>query len=750
VRSIIYNTRLQTYGYPSIITGDTVFQVTFNGREEFDKMRLSFYMDTISAKHGYLLYPDLSITEITPTNEYQSGINHVQSLDRFRGYSMDNVRINMNNTDDIRYRRIKLEILSKRLTLISSTPLISPIPDNDNVRYILNNNDIYIVNDRFYYDVDDIPYDEDTVFITWNKLDVPLNVIDIYSIIVDHNIVIGEIKPSLTMFSIYLGINVTNINLLDYNYPLPPSIAKEVLIESIKILRDIHRYINVNYSDTVFIFIDTIVNSISKLENLTDIEKSQLRSLISSIDSYRMLKARNILHSNYPINIKKELIDKFIQYLTTETFSPLQYELRDELTLMLSIPDKTKKLLSDRWISLDKIKNAVGISEEKRLDLIERYGQLRKYNIFDKNYHRLRDRINNNIQNVDIVDRIKNSQLPSHIKERLLLESRYIIHNDDDTDNVKKRQWIETCLKLPITIKPPPVNVNDGIDKIKSFKVTLKQHLDRKIYGMKSVKKLVIDYIFKTITNPNSFNHHLALCGPKGVGKTYLAQVISEVLDRPLIRISLGGCHDGSKLIGHSYTYVGSIPGEIIRGIIQSRIMNPIFLLDEVDKISQRHNNEINGILIHLLDPVQNHEFTDEYLGFPYDISKVLWILSFNHVDNIDPILLDRLHVIHIRGYTLHEKIEMARKYIIPSIESNIGYKQSLNITDESIRYIVSLTEKEDGVRQLKHLIEIIWTRLNRWRLIGKIGLNDIISIDIIKNIFKDEVSSAPKLTYYI
>jgi ATP-dependent Lon protease len=180
--------------------------------------------------------------------------------------------------------------------------------------------------------------------------------------------------------------------------------------------------------------------------------------------------------------------------------------------------------------------------------------------------------------------------------------------------------------------------------------------------------------------------------------------------------------------------------------------MNPIFLLDEVDKISQRHNNEINGILIHLLDPIQNHEFTDEYLGFPYDVSKILWILSFNHVNNIDPILVDRLHVIHIRGYSRQEKLDMSTKYIIPSVESNLGYKKPLNISQEAIRYIVGLTDNDEGVRRLKHLIEMIWTRVSRWIVVGKIRDDDIVSIDIVQKILRDDIvtSDRTKLTYFI
>jgi ATP-dependent Lon protease len=712
-------------------------------------------MDTLHINGGYLLYPDLSIAEVTPSNEYMSGINHIRSLDRYRGYPVDKVKVNMNNVDDIRYRRIKLELSSTRLTLLDKTPLMAPIPDGDDVRYILGNHNIYIVNDKFYYDIDDIPNDDvDDKFITWNMSTsiIPGNIIDIQSIILDNGIITNtNVEPTLTLFSLYLGVEVDNINLLDYNYPLPPNMAKDILRDSVRVIKEIHRYINNNYTDPVYIFIDNIVNSISNVEKLSDTDRSQLRTLLSSMDMYRIVKIRNILHSNYSIDIKKDLIDKFIQYITADTFSPLQYELRDELTVMLSLPDKTKKLLSDRWISLDKIKDLQSITEDKRLSLIEKYGQLRKYGLLDKNFHRLRDKINHEIHSVDLIDRIHKSQLPNYIKDKLLAESRYISDNDD-SDSIKKRQWIETCLKLPTTVKSPPISLGDNINKIQEFKKSLKQHLNQKVYGMKSVKKLVIDYIFKVLTNPNSINHHLALCGPKGVGKTYLAQVISEVLDRPLVRVNLGGCHDGSKLVGHSYTYVGSIPGDIIQGLIRSRIMNPIFLLDEVDKISQRHNNEINGILIHLLDPIQNHEFTDEYLGFSYDVSKILWILSFNHVNNIDPILVDRLHVIHIRGYSRQEKLEMSTKYIIPSVESNLGYKKPLNISQEAIRYIVGLTDNDEGVRRLKHLIEMVWTRVNRWIVIGKIRGDDVVSIDMVQKILRDDIvtSDRTKLTYFI
>jgi ATP-dependent Lon protease len=225
------------------------------------------------------------------------------------------------------------------------------------------------------------------------------------------------------------------------------------------------------------------------------------------------------------------------------------------------------------------------------------------------------------------------------------------------------------------------------------------------------------------ISNPQSIGNAIAIKGPMGTGKTTLVKEgVSKILNRPFAFIALGGATDSSFLEGHSYTYEGSIWGKIVDILIQSKCMNPVIYFDELDKISDTpRGEEIIGILTHLTDGTQNDQFHDKYFsGIDFDLSRALFIFSYNDESKVNSILKDRMYHIETKGYDNHEKKIIANKYLLPKIRDNVFFNEGdIIIEDDVLEYMNNtLTKKEKGVRNLKRCLEIIHTKVNLYRLL--------------------------------
>jgi ATP-dependent Lon protease len=225
------------------------------------------------------------------------------------------------------------------------------------------------------------------------------------------------------------------------------------------------------------------------------------------------------------------------------------------------------------------------------------------------------------------------------------------------------------------------------------------------------------------ITNPKSVGTAIAIQGPMGTGKTTLVKEgISKILNRPFSFIALGGATDSSFLEGHSYTYEGSTWGKIVQILIDSKCMNPVIYFDELDKISDTpKGEEIAGILTHLTDTSQNSQFHDKYFAeIDFDLSKCLFIFSYNDESKVNPILRDRMYRIQTKGYEKKQKIIISNQHLLPKIREQVKFdKEDIIIPDECLQYIVdNHCGNEDGVRNLKRCLEIIYTKLNLFRLI--------------------------------
>ena len=267
-----------------------------------------------------------------------------------------------------------------------------------------------------------------------------------------------------------------------------------------------------------------------------------------------------------------------------------------------------------------------------------------------------------------------------------------------------------------------PININDGVDKCHEFMENAQKTLNDAVYGLNDAKMQIMQMLGQLVTNPKAIGSAIAIHGPPGTGKTSLVKEgISKILNRPFAFIALGGATDSSFLEGHGYTYEGSTWGKIVQILIDSKCMNPVIYFDELDKISDTpKGEEIAGILTHLTDTSQNSQFHDKYFAeIDFDLSKCLFIFSYNDETKVNPILRDRMYRIQTKGYNQKQKSVISNDYLLPKIREQVKFSQEdIIIPTQTLHYIIdNHCNKEDGVRNLKRCLEIIYTKLNLYRL---------------------------------
>jgi ATP-dependent Lon protease len=288
----------------------------------------------------------------------------------------------------------------------------------------------------------------------------------------------------------------------------------------------------------------------------------------------------------------------------------------------------------------------------------------------------------------------------------------------------KVKNWVDTFMKIPFgRTKNLPLTIEDGIQRCSEFMEASKARLDSAVYGLNDAKLQIMQMLGQWISNPAAMGSAIAIKGPMGTGKTSLVKEgISKILGRDFAFIALGGATDSSFLEGHSYTYEGSTWGKIVEIIIQCGSMNPVIYFDELDKISETaKGEEIVGILTHLTDTSQNSQFHDRYFAeIDFDLSKCLFIFSYNDESKVNPILLDRMYRINTTGYNKKDKTQIAQKYLMPKICAEVGFREGeIVIPDSVVEHIVeNYTEGEQGVRNLKRCLEVVHRKLNLYRLI--------------------------------
>ena len=292
---------------------------------------------------------------------------------------------------------------------------------------------------------------------------------------------------------------------------------------------------------------------------------------------------------------------------------------------------------------------------------------------------------------------LRNANLPDDVRKEVERELKRLSKmSTNAADYQVARSYLELIAELPWN-----VITEDTLDLDHAQSV-----LDEDHYGLDDVKERILESLAVLKLNPEAKASILCFVGPPGVGKTSLGQSIARAMGRKFERMSLGGLHDESELRGHRRTYIGAMPGRILQAVRRAGVRNPVLMLDEVDKLGRDFRGDPSAALMEILDPAQNKEFRDNYLNLPFDLSKVFFITTCNHLDGVPRPLLDRMEVLELTGYSELEKLEIARRYLIPRQRDNAGLTdKQLELTDEALSWAIRRHTREAGVRELDRAI---------------------------------------------
>lgn len=318
-------------------------------------------------------------------------------------------------------------------------------------------------------------------------------------------------------------------------------------------------------------------------------------------------------------------------------------------------------------------------------------------------------------------ERAEEKQLPDHVTKTFEKEMKKLERtNPSLPDYAVTRNYIDWILDLPWT-----EFTEDQLDIERAEKI-----LDEDHHGLEKVKKRIIEYLAVLKLKGDMKAPILCFYGPPGVGKTSLGKSIARALDRQFVRMSLGGVHDEAEIRGHRRTYIGALPGRILQGLKKAGSVNPVFMLDEIDKVGDRHRGDPSSALLEVLDPEQNNAFNDHYLELDYDLSKVLFIATANSLQTIPAALRDRMEVINISGYTQEEKLAIAQGYLIPrQVERNGLDETQFTIDDAAVYSIIDGYTRESGVRNLERTIGSVARGVAK-----KVATKEVKSLNIEKD----------------
>jgi ATP-dependent Lon protease len=263
--------------------------------------------------------------------------------------------------------------------------------------------------------------------------------------------------------------------------------------------------------------------------------------------------------------------------------------------------------------------------------------------------------------------------------------------------------YLQTMLSLPWGIF-----TMDNLNIANAEKILNKDH-----YGLEKVKERILEHLAVLKLKDDMKSPIVCLYGPPGVGKTSLGRSIAAALKRKYVRMSLGGVHDEAEIRGHRKTYIGAMPGRIVKSLIKAEASNPVIILDEIDKLGSDHRGDPSSAMLEVLDPEQNHSFHDNYLDVDYDLSKVMFIATANNLGTIPPALLDRMELIEVSGYITEEKVEIARRHLVPKeLENNGLKKEYVKISKAALEYIIENYTRESGVRELEKKINKVMRKI--------------------------------------
>ncbi len=470
---------------------------------------------------------------------------------------------------------------------------------------------------------------------------------------------------------------------------------------------------------------DILEATIARLDlpELDEVEKKALIKKLNDLIKEYVSKSKHI--SNSLLNTLKTIDD--LSKLTDMicSFMPLTFVKKLEYAEEINALYRAKSLLKDIKIELEVLK----LDEKLEQELENSLEQSQKEFILKEKVHIIEQELGNFHDNntSQYLEELTKLNLTKSTHNKIAKEINKLSYTTDiSPENAMIKNYLDWVLNLPWHKENfENNNIND-----------IKTKLDNSHYGLDEIKNRIIEYVALKNNNENIKSPIICLVGPPGVGKTSIARNIATALNRKFYKISVGGLNDTAELMGHRRTYMGANPGKIIQGLRKCGSKNPIFLIDEIDKMTINYKDDPSSALLDILDREQNTEFTDNYIEEPFDLSKVFFILTANNVENIPAPLLDRLEIINLPSYTDYEKVDIAKKYLIPKIlEENKIDNKIISISDDMLAYLVEAYTSEAGVRELYRMLEklmrklIVLGKINERTKISKIRLKEYLGI---------------------
>ncbi len=399
-----------------------------------------------------------------------------------------------------------------------------------------------------------------------------------------------------------------------------------------------------------------------------------------------------------------------------------------------SLASKAQKLIQllDAELHMLEIKDQI---ESKVRGDIEK--QQRDY-FLNQQLRTIQEELGGNPQEMELIElekRAKNKKWPEIAKKQFFKEL-----NKARRVNPQVAEYSVMLTYLELMLDLPWEKYSDDNFDLHN----VKKVLDADHYGLEDVKERILEHLAVLKLKGDLKSPILCLVGPPGVGKTSLGKSVARALNREFIRMSLGGLHDESEIRGHRKTYIGAMPGRVLKSIEKAGTSNPVFILDEIDKLGKDHRGDPSSALLEVLDPEQNSTFYDNYLEVEYDLSKVLFIATANSLSSIQPALLDRMEIIEISGYSTEEKVHIAKDYLVPKQRKEHGLlARDINIADDVLQYMISNYTKESGVRSLDRTIASVMRSIAKKKAMDikykkKLSIHDAVEI-LGPEKFKDE-----------
>ena len=439
--------------------------------------------------------------------------------------------------------------------------------------------------------------------------------------------------------------------------------------------------------------IDEIVYNKDEIVNDMEVE-ALIRNVLESFEEY--INIGNRVSPEILVSLEEiENPDRFVDTIASNIY--LKPEQKQQILEEFDIAKRLELLYSILLEEIDilKIEKKITLRVKKQMNKVQKEYYLREQ--LKAIQKELGEEEDISSESQEYREKLKKIKAPKETKAKIQKEiDKFSRISPASPDISVSRNYLDTIFSLPWNKE-----TKDKLDIKKA-----KEVLDKEHYGMEKVKERILEFLAVRSLSKSLKGPIICLVGPPGVGKTSIAKSIAASLNRKFVRISLGGVRDEAEIRGHRRTYVGAIPGRIINGVKESGTKNPVFLLDEIDKMASDYKGDISSAMLEVLDPEQNKNFVDHYLEIPFDLSKILFVTTANSLSTIPGPLLDRMEIIELSGYIEEEKLNIAQKYLlVKQIEENGLKEDFVKIDDETMRDIISYYTREAGVRTLERTI---------------------------------------------